>query len=520
MESATPSDEPLRSRLERLFKTQRVEFGENLVQTPLLDHQTLAVAFHYLAKRSLINYPVGAGKTLIAIAAAMLMRQRDGISRILVICQPTQMGYWAGQFHKETFIKPHVIYGSKESRKKKIAKIPRYVVTICAYPTFLRDIGEYCKMGYDLVITDEGTVIKNREAQISHAVKAVCKRSKSVMLLTATPLQNHPGELFSLMEAVDENVLGDYHDFVDRYCVEETMLIRRRGRIFRVTKITGIKQENIPELIDKLSLNILTRNREELSEMNLPPIIYQDRWLEFTPAQAQKYHEVENGVLSAGDTMKYVELLARFVYQLQICDSVKLVDPGMEDRSPKIDELMTLLAGEYSGEKVIIFSMFKRTVKLIQQALEEKGIPYLKITGDEKILGREAIRQKFADDPDVKVMIITTAAEMGANLQAAGVMVIVSRLFNPQRMKQIVGRVYRQGQKRSSVVIINLLMRNTIETRVLAILKKKAELYDAIFGKGKDMEFKHDALRRIITGQVIGEQDPTIDSFGEEVASE
>jgi len=53
--------------------------------------------------------------------------------------------------------------------------------------------------------------------------------------------------------------------------------------------------------------------------------------------------------------------------------------------------------------------------------------------------------------------------------------------FNPAKLNQRIARAHRIGQ-RETVFVVNLLCRNTVEEKLLRILREKQELFDDVFG--------------------------------------
>lgn len=79
------------------------------------------------------------------------------------------------------------------------------------------------------------------------------------------------------------------------------------------------------------------------------------------------------------------------------------------------------------------------------------------------------------------------AGAVGLNLTQASRVFLMEPSFNPALEAQAIGRVHRLGQKRS-VEVIRLVMHDSVETRILAMLKKKygdSTVLDASNGDGK-----------------------------------
>jgi len=83
------------------------------------------------------------------------------------------------------------------------------------------------KEQFGLVIVDESHYIKNSKASRTKAVVSLIKQSKRSFLLSGTPALSRPLELFSQLNALDENNWPDEKAFARRsaYCVRYFLLI-------------------------------------------------------------------------------------------------------------------------------------------------------------------------------------------------------------------------------------------------------------------------------------------------------
>jgi SNF2 family DNA or RNA helicase len=104
----------------------------------------------------------------------------------------------------------------------------------------------------------------------------------------------------------------------------------------------------------------------------------------------------------------------------------------------------------------------------------------VRLHGGLRFKERQRIIDRFHQDPDCRVFISTDAGGLGLNLQAADVVINVDLPWNPAKLEQRIGRAHRIGQ-RKAVNVINLVMENTIEERVLEIIYQKQQLFAAMF---------------------------------------
>ena len=121
---------------------------------------------------------------------------------------------------------------------------------------------------------------------------------------------------------------------------------------------------------------------------------------------------------------------------------------------------------------------------------------------------RRKLLERFRDDPACRVFLSTDAGGTGLNLQAADTVINLEVPWNPAVLEQRIARVHRMGQHRP-VQVFNLVMRDSIEERVLRVLEQKRALFDGLFdGDTDEMSFEAlgqqaflEAVRDLLDGE-------------------
>ena len=135
--------------------------------------------------------------------------------------------------------------------------------------------------------------------------------------------------------------------------------------------------------------------------------------------------------------------------------------------------------------KSVVFSGWTSHLDLIQIALEDAGMKYVRLDGKMSRKNRNASLDAFREDPSVRVIIVSIAAGgLGLNLTTGSKVYIMEPLFNPAAEAQAIDRVHRLGQKRE-VVATRFIMADSFEEKMLALQKKKKDLADISMAKGK-----------------------------------
>jgi SNF2 family DNA or RNA helicase len=97
------------------------------------------------------------------------------------------------------------------------------------------------------------------------------------------------------------------------------------------------------------------------------------------------------------------------------------------------------------------------------------------------------------------------AGGTGLNIQAASVVIICEPQLKPSAETQAIGRAYRMGQSRS-VLVYRLLGDETLDERMLEILRAKQEQFDAFADKSvaaENVEIDDATLSNLIEKEIV-----------------
>jgi SNF2 family DNA or RNA helicase len=112
--------------------------------------------------------------------------------------------------------------------------------------------------------------------------------------------------------------------------------------------------------------------------------------------------------------------------------------------------------------------------------LKEDGFSFIKFSGGLSSEDRSKTIKKFREEKDI--LLSTDAGSEGLNLQVANTLVNFDLPWNPMRVEQRIGRIYRLTQKAKEIFIFNLASNDTIEQYVLDILHNKIGVFRTILG--------------------------------------
>ncbi|KAI4190655.1 MAG: hypothetical protein L6R41_000666 [Letrouitia leprolyta] len=135
--------------------------------------------------------------------------------------------------------------------------------------------------------------------------------------------------------------------------------------------------------------------------------------------------------------------------------------------------------------KSVVFSGWTSHLDLIEIALKEQRICFVRLDGQMSRKDRAASLVAFRDDPNVRLILISIGAGgLGLNLTTGSKVYVMEPQFNPAAEAQAVDRVHRLGQTRE-VTITRFIMEDSFEEKMLALQKKKQRLADLSMNRGK-----------------------------------
>ena len=135
--------------------------------------------------------------------------------------------------------------------------------------------------------------------------------------------------------------------------------------------------------------------------------------------------------------------------------------------------------------KSVVFSGWTAHLDLIQIALEDNSINYVRLDGKMTRSQRNASLNAFRDDPEIPVILVSImAGGLGLNLTTASKVYVMEPQFNPAAEAQAIDRVHRLGQKRE-VTAVRFIMADSFEEKMLGLQRKKQNLADLSMNRGK-----------------------------------
>ncbi|MEZ4257865.1 MAG: DEAD/DEAH box helicase [Polyangiaceae bacterium] len=428
---------------------------------------------------------MGLGKTLQTIAHLALEKEHGRLGRPALIVAPTSLvSNWVREIAK---FAPHlqvcVLYGP--DREKRWKELDGADVAITSYSILSRDEEHFEKTSFAAAILDEAQTIKNQSSRVHAAARKIDAEHR--LCLTGTPVENHLGELWALIDFLNPGLLGDELHF---------------GRFYRVPIEKLGDEERLAALRAVLAPYILRRLKRDVAK-ELPPKTEVQRPVELRGKQRELYEsirvaahaEVRKLIKKKGLAASTVPILGALTKLRQLCCDPRLLRMDAASavgESAKTEMFFDLLTRQLEGgHRVLVFSQFTSMLALLARGLVERRVPYSVLTGS--TIDRGAAVEKFESGKASVFLISLKAGGTGLTLTSADVVIHYDPWWNPAVQAQATDRAYRIGQKKP-VLAYNLFVAGSVEERILALQKKKSHVADAILGNGASTALTEDDL--------------------------
>ncbi|KAH9837668.1 SNF2 family N-terminal domain-containing protein [Rhodofomes roseus] len=163
-------------------------------------------------------------------------------------------------------------------------------------------------------------------------------------------------------------------------------------------------------------------------------------------------------------------------------------DDNLEPSTKMMALINHLQEWEVTGDKTIVYSQWTSMLDLIETLFQRYGIRSLRYDGKMSRDARELVLSEFRQRGGPKVILISIkCGGVGLNLVSANRIINMDLSWNYASESQAYDRVHRLGQEKE-VFIKRLIVKNTIEERMLRLQDTKTGLAEAALGEGSGVK--------------------------------
>ncbi len=406
-------------------------------------------------------------QSLVDLTAKRHKKNRNG--PFLIVAPTSLLGNWKREAERFTPNLPVRIWHGSDRHEHPLAD-ETAVIVVTSYALALRDHEQLDQHGFTLVVLDEAQTIKNPGAKITQSLKSLSIERR--LCLTGTPLENHLGELWSLFDFLMPGMLGTQKRFTQHFRTP----IEKHGNNYRQQRLNAVVQP------------FMLRRRKEQVAAELPEKTEIIREVVLGGAQAQLYESIRLAMQARvkkllkqrGLARSHIEMLDALLKLRQTCCHPQLVKVPAARRVK--ESAKTLHALEMieelieEGRKILLFSQFTEMLGLLEVALKERNIAFVKLTG--RTRKRDVVIDAFQHGEVPLFLISLKAGGTGLNLTAADTVIHYDPWWNPAVERQATDRTHRIGQDKP-VFVYKLVAKDTVEEKIVAMQARKQALADA-----------------------------------------
>lgn len=429
---------------------------------------------------------MGLGKTVQAIAV-MLDRAEEG--PCLVVAPTSVCPNWEAEIARfAPTLTTHRLAAASD-RGALISGLGPRDVLVCSYGLLHQAAEPLAGRAFQMVVLDEAQAIKNAETRRAQA--SVTLQSGFRLALTGTPVENYLDELWSLFHFVNPGLLGSREGFQKRFAVP----------------IERDRDVHARQALRALIRPFLLRRTKAAVLSELPPRTEQTVTVEMAEPErvfyeALRQKAVENiAAMDAPAGRRKIQILAEITRLRRACCNPALIDPAAGVPSGKLDAFLGLVDDLVRNRhRALVFSQFVGHLALVRAALDARGVRYEYLDGGTPMAERERRVAAFQSGAAELFLISLRAGGTGLNLTAADYVVHLDPWWNPAVEDQASDRAHRIGQERP-VTIYRLIMRDTIEERILGLHRDKRDLASELLdGSEVSGRLSEEALLELIRG--------------------
>lgn len=485
------------------------KFGEKIIHKFELAKDVVTKPYQYQIDginellsfdKYLLLFDMGMGKGLTSIAVALKRKELGQVKHCLVVSGINGMKYtWKNEVEQHTKSDVRVL-GSRENKKGILVSgstqdklddlndFSEFFLVTNVESLRNKEIRDKLKdlmkkNIIEMIIFDELQSVKSSSSQQGKALLLLSKYVKYFYGLTGTPLMNNPLDLYVPLKLVDKET-SNLYGFRARYCIMGG---------FSNYEVVGFK--NLDELQQKLDDVSLRKKKSDV--LDLPPKIYIDEYVEFGKKQRKIYDDVLKMIMENIDEISLSpDPLGQMIRLRQATADTSILSSTIQE-SAKIDRLKEIVKEIVdSGESCLIFSSWTTVTDILERELKEYRTAV--ITG--KVKDREGQKKKFMEDDDCHILIGTIAAmSTGLTLTKATNVIFMDEPYTMAAKQQAEDRAHRIGTT-SSINIITLMAKNTIDEYIHKLVMRKGVMSDSIVDAKYDVKDK-EVLKYILTGE-------------------
>lgn len=430
-------------------------------------YQNRSVAFGKHHPFCALWLDMGLGKS---VSTATLMHDllwEFEVGRTLIVApKRVALTTWPMEFRKWNHLRDvryEVIAGNKQDRMRAVLKkADVHIVSVDNLHWLWETVGN--QWPWDMVVLDESSCFKSQSSRRWKAMNEARRHVKRMVQLSATPAPNGLQDLWAQMYLLDRGKrLGSSEKaFKERWFTSD-----RSG-------YGVVPKDHAEAEIHKLVSDIVMHMSAE-DYLDMPELIMNRVEVELEPDVMRKYKEFEKHMLlELRNVTVEADNAASLTGKLLQCANGAIYTDELKNwdllHDEKIDALKELVEA-HPGYPILVAYNFKSDLQRLKKAFPKA------VAMDDNIETQD--RWNAGQIP----MLLThpKSSGHGLNLQGGSHIIVWFGLnWSLELYKQLLGRLYRQGQKSKTVVVHHIVAKGTVDERVLRVIESKDATQSAL----------------------------------------
>ena len=502
------------------------------------------------SRRVLIADEVGLGKTIEAGHIMLELKARGEFRNALVVCPMALKEKWTTELN-EKFGLDFINIDDTDHLIHELRHHPGYVKAVINYEKLynkeLIAFVEERQIKFSMIVCDESHRLRNDGTQLYKGAAKIMPLGDSVIFMSATPIMLNRDNLYNQLHLLDPDIYDRREVFLNNAQLNEPFVLALsqlkdgvkwteiRKQLIEAEAVTyntigdvstpvrvnindyfsdyPVYQEIIKDLSSEESNTLRAKIQYNLAEMSpMSTIFSRTRKSDVTQdwSQAERntgkggeviYDEYDRPQAGAWGLVTIKRQLASSIWAT-ISDNDQLdcgIDEFEDYEDVKVGALLKIINDAFSKgkRKIIVFAIFKKTIKYLNIRLKKAGYNPVMIYGDSKINKFEVLEQ-FRTEKNIDVLLSSEVGSEGLDMQFCNCLVNYDLPWNPMVVEQRIGRIDRFGQESPKVNIYNIVVMDTIVEDIFSRLLDRIGIFRSSIGDLEailDKELEQDGKR-------------------------
>jgi len=336
-------------------------------------------------------------------------------------------------------------------------------ICVMNYDSFKILKNEIRKAGFDCMIVDESSVMKNMGSQITSAILDMITVIPHRFVLSGCPTPNHNSEIFPQMKFVAPELFGNnYYGFLARYFHQDMS----NPHVWYQT------EEDKERYFAKLSEKSIFKKKEDC--IDLPEKIFEIRQFDLGKTQRRYYDGFINDIRQNINQWCKFEFTAKLMKLREIASGFVInKDDTITDFENEKENLLHEVLNDISARPIIVWCQFQHEIETLANKFCGVGLT-------SKTKNRDDIIRRFRDNQIPLLFTHPLLLGKGVTFTNCTYSVYYSLSYSYEEFKQSQDRIHRIGQGNKCTYII-LQAKDSIEEKIYDCVQRKADAVEELY---------------------------------------